>query len=104
MALGQKTGGRKKGSRNKALVAREAAIAESGQTPLGFMLSTMRDGTIALDVRLEMAKAAAPYCHPRLSPVACEPPPPEPSVYKLSELDTEELQALKSLLDKASCN
>lgn len=48
---------------------REAAIAASGLTPLEYMLSTMRDETKPLALRLDMAKAAAPYVHPRLSSV-----------------------------------
>lgn len=62
--------GRKKGARNKASAAREAAIAASGLTPLQYMLALMRDETQPVAVRLEMAKAAAPYVHPRLAAVA----------------------------------
>jgi hypothetical protein len=61
--------GRKKGIPNRASVAREAAIAASGLTPLDYMLSTMRDETKPVALRLDMAKAAAPYVHPRLSSV-----------------------------------
>ncbi len=35
--------GRKRGVPNRALAAREAAIAASGLTPLEYMLTTMRD-------------------------------------------------------------
>ena len=62
--------GRKKGAHNKASAAREAAIAASGLTPLQHMLVIMRDETQPEAVRLEMAKAAAPYVHPRLAAVA----------------------------------
>lgn len=41
----------------------------SGLTPLEYMLTTMRDETKLLALRLDMAKAAAPYVHPRLSAV-----------------------------------
>jgi hypothetical protein len=61
--------GRKKGIPNRASVAREAAIAASGLTPLEYMLSTMRDEGKPLELRLDMAKAAAPYVHPRLASV-----------------------------------
>lgn len=72
-----KTGGRQKGVRNRASVEREKAVAESGVTPLDFMLSIMR-GTppagsgpaeqIAFSaMRFEAAKAAAPYVHPKLA-------------------------------------
>lgn len=69
MAAGRKTGGRKPGSKNKATKAREKAIASSGLTPLDFMLKVMRNGKQPADVRLEAAKAAAPYVHPKLSAV-----------------------------------
>ena len=61
--------GRKKGVPNRASVAREAAVAASGLTPLEYMLRTMRDASKPLALRLDMAKAAAPYVHPRLASV-----------------------------------
>ena len=61
--------GRKKGVPYRASAAREAAIAASGLTPLDYMLSTMRDETKPIALRLDMAKAAAPYVHPRLASV-----------------------------------
>jgi hypothetical protein len=61
--------GRKKGIPNRASAAREAAISASGLTPLEYMLNTMRDETKPVAVRLDMAKAAAPYVHPRLASV-----------------------------------
>lgn len=69
MALGAKTGGRQKGTPNRANAERQQAIAESGLTPLEFLLSLMRDDTKALDVRADAAKAAAPYVHPKLASV-----------------------------------
>lgn len=69
MALGQKTGGRAKGTPNKASVAKAEAVAASGLTPLDYMLSIMRDEAKMPDVRLDAAKAAAPYVHPKLAAV-----------------------------------
>ena len=69
MAAGVKTGGRQKGTPNKATAAKEAAIASSGLTPLDYMLSVLRDELMESDVRLEAAKAAAPYVHPKRAPV-----------------------------------
>lgn len=88
MARGEKTGGRKRGSGNKALAAKARAIAESGLTPLDFMMKIMRSEVppelkeriekeeLSVDLiaavaawnsqRFEAAKAAAPYVHPRL--------------------------------------
>lgn len=64
-----KTGGRKKGSRNKAPAAKAAAIAASGLTPLDYMLQVMRDPLADPARRDDMAKASAPYCHAKLQPV-----------------------------------
>ncbi len=60
---------RKKGRPNKASAARETAIAASAVVPLNYMLSIMRNETQPTAVRLEMAKAAAPCCHPKLAAV-----------------------------------
>ena len=60
-----KTGGRKKGTQNKASAARERAIAASGLTPLDYLLSILRDETNTPKVRLDAAKRAAPYVHPK---------------------------------------
>lgn len=67
MAKGIKTGGRVKGTPNRATKAREEIIARSRATPLEFLLDVMQDDEKPLDVRLFAAKAAAPYVHPRLS-------------------------------------
>ena len=61
--------GRKPGAINKATAeARERAEA-GGVLPLDFMLSIMRDETAKREERLDMAKAAAPYVHAKLSSV-----------------------------------
>jgi hypothetical protein len=69
MAHGFKTGGRKMGSLNKVTSEMKAAIVASGETPLEYMLRVMRDEAAASTRRDDMAKAAAPYLHPRLSSV-----------------------------------
>lgn len=69
MATGVKTGGRKKGTPNKATAALAAEIAESGETPLGYMLGLMRDPAQVQEVRLDAAKSAAPYVHPKLAAI-----------------------------------
>jgi hypothetical protein len=63
--------GRPPGLRNKKTMEQVAAVQESGITPLEYMLSVMRapTGTVEDAVRLDAAKAAAPYVHPRLSTV-----------------------------------
>lgn len=72
---GERRGGRKKGSRNKAVIEREmrakAALkaAEAGDMPLDVMLGVMRGNRTATPEQIAMAVAAAPYCHPKLSSV-----------------------------------
>lgn len=60
-------GGRPKGVPNKASAKREAEVAASGLTPLQYMLGVMRDEEAEDDRRDDMAKAAAPYVHPKLA-------------------------------------
>jgi hypothetical protein len=70
MAKGKKTGGRKRGTKNKVNRVAELrkAVEASGMTPLEFMLEVMRDETVPLELRCEMAKASAPYLHARRAP------------------------------------
>ena len=63
--------GRPKGSPNKikldvtdAVERVKLALAE-GVTPLEYLLEVMRDESLAIELRLEAAKAAAPFCHRR---------------------------------------
>jgi hypothetical protein len=61
--------GRKVGSATKKTRELADKVIASGLTPLEFMLSVMRDEGAERAERLDMAKAAAPYIHPRLSNV-----------------------------------
>jgi hypothetical protein len=69
----KKTGGRKKGTPNKRTAAlREALLAEfklSGGMPLDVMLTVMRNPALPLQLRLDAAKKALPFCHPKLAPI-----------------------------------
>lgn len=62
-------GGRPRGSPNKATLKRQAEIAASGLTPLDYMIAVMRDPNADEKRRDEMARAAAPYVHPKLATV-----------------------------------
>ncbi|MDD3762404.1 MAG: hypothetical protein PHP86_03825 [Nevskiales bacterium] len=66
MALGRKTGGRQKGAANRKTRDIADRAAEHGLTPLEYLLRVMRDEGQDQSVRLDAAKAAAPYIHPRL--------------------------------------
>jgi hypothetical protein len=79
--MGTRTGkpkGRPKGSANKASVARAEEVEASGLTPLEFMLDAMRDVGQPINIRLDAAKAAAQYVHPKLSAVTLKGDPDSP--------------------------
>lgn len=61
--------GRKPGAITKRTQEATAAILASGQTPLEYMLAVMRDANADKDRRDDMAKAAAPYVHPKLAAI-----------------------------------
>ena len=44
-------------------------LAQEGDTPLEVMLRVMLNTKIDLRIRLDAAKSAAPYLHPRLAPI-----------------------------------
>ena len=67
---GTKTGGRQKGTPNKAkAVPLEVKAADAGLSPLDFLLSIYRDLAMPLPERMDAAKAAAPYVHAKLASV-----------------------------------
>ena len=59
----------RKGSPNKTSAAKEAYWAKQGLMPLEHMLDILRDPDQPKERKDDMAKAAAPYCHPRLATV-----------------------------------
>lgn len=61
--------GRPKGSANKKTQEIIAKAMADGITPLEYMLGVMRDVSADEGRRDEMARAAAPYIHPRLQAV-----------------------------------
>jgi hypothetical protein len=69
--------GRKPGTatRRTREIAERAMI--EGETPLEYMLRVMRDPAVDHERRDEMARAAAPYIHPRLTAVAVKGLPGE---------------------------
>lgn len=98
MTLGRKTGGRQKGTLNRATVERQLRAASGieaamnhGLLPLDVMLARMRDeplpnGQRVTDDQLAAAIAAAPYIHPRLATAPKEPPTIEHKRPSLAEL------------------
>ena len=59
--------GRPKGSRNKIMGKTSAEIIAGGESPLEFLVRTYQDVTNEYPMRLDAAKAAAPYLHPKLA-------------------------------------
>ena len=62
--------GRIKGAKTVRKQAFAEAAADGGMAPLAYLLAIMRDVSQAVAVRLDAAKTAAPYIHPRLNAVA----------------------------------
>ena len=75
MALGVKTGGRKRGSLNKKTILRAQTAENLGLSPLEFLLAVVRDESKEIAVRLDAAKCAAPYVHARLQTTTKRPDP-----------------------------
>ncbi|WP_152045490.1 hypothetical protein [Aureimonas psammosilenae] len=98
MAVGKKTGGRTKGTPNKATAKREREIARGGTTPLEYMLKVMRNPRAEGERRDRMAVAAAPYVHPKLSTMQHSGPNggPIPTV-DLTNMSTDDLDRLEAL-------
>jgi hypothetical protein len=86
MGRGRKTGGRQKGTRNRATEEARVAAVATGILPLDYMLSVMRDPNADHKRRDAMAMAAAVYLHPRLSTIdaTLSPADAEPSPEKTS--------------------
>lgn len=61
--------GRPKGSRNKIAGKELKEIIAGGETPLEFLIRTMQDDEKDYGVRLDAAKAAAPFAHPKLASI-----------------------------------
>jgi hypothetical protein len=61
--------GRKKGGANRLTEEAVAKAEAGGLMPLDYMLATLRDATLDRETRMDAAKAAAPYVHPKRAPV-----------------------------------
>ena len=97
---GERRGGRQRGTPNRATAAKADEIAASGMTPLDYMISVMRDESATRAERMEAAAKAAPYVHPRLSAIEYTGPAEPEEDVDLSELDQEDRDALRKMLEK----
>jgi hypothetical protein len=82
MARGRKTGGRKRGTPNRRTIAQQE-IAASGLLPLEFLCSVYRDAKQSMTRRIEAARCAAPYIHPRISTTEAPPPKPDEVISRI---------------------
>ncbi|RWP68202.1 MAG: hypothetical protein EOR07_07615 [Mesorhizobium sp.] len=90
--------GRKRGAPNKASAARQAKVAASGATPLDYMLKVMRDAKADPGRRDDMAKAAAPYVHPKLASMQHSGPHGGPiQTVDLTKLSGDDLARLEDI-------
>src|SRR3954462_2146036 len=81
MAHGYKTGGRQRGTPNKATAALRALAADlfaEGISPLEFLMSVFRNEENDLALRVDAAAKAAPYVYPRLAAVTLGGDPENP--------------------------
>ena len=64
---GERRGGRKKGTPNKSTALKKAALSAASAdptiSPLNFLLGVMRDSNAPTDLRIRVARAAAPLVH-----------------------------------------
>jgi hypothetical protein len=97
---GERRGGRRKGGRNKKTREQVERAEASGVVPLDYMLAIMRDETAPLDLRCDMAKAAAPFVHPRLTATKISGDPDAP-LFDLTTLTDNELVFLRRVILKA---
>ena len=59
--------GRPKGKLNQFAQETAKQIAETGELPVIFLASVYQDVSLDMKLRIDAARAAAPYAHPRLA-------------------------------------
>ena len=64
--------GRKPGSLNRFNRELLERAMEGGQLPLDYMLEVMRDQSLDTRLRIDAAKAAAPYVHQKLTAISVD--------------------------------
>jgi hypothetical protein len=62
-------GGRKPGSKDKLVAAREEACLRTGQSPIAFLTEVFRNPTEPTSVRVSAAQTLCQYIYPKLSSV-----------------------------------
>ena len=69
--------GRKPGTLNRFNRELLERANEGGQLPLDYMLGVMRDESLDTQLRIDAAKAAAPYVHQKLSVISVDVTTPD---------------------------
>ena len=98
--------GRKPGSVSKLEAEARKKAREGGMMPLDYLLAIMREDKQDPRSRLDAAKAAAPYCHARLSSTELSGPNGSPVAVQatqkieISGMSDEELDILERALRK----
>ena len=100
---GERRGGGQRGTPNKATVVKtaalKAAVVGPAITPLQFLLGVMRDPTSPTDLRIQVARAAAPPVHGKLG--TASPGDPLGRVGAVASegftIDIEEAKALREI-------
>lgn len=65
----RKGAGKPKGAVSKFNAEARAQAAAGGIMPLDYLLGLLRDEGTPKETRIDVAKAAAPYCHARLAAI-----------------------------------
>jgi len=100
---GERRGGRQRGTPNKATVAKTAALkaasADPAIMPLQFLLGVMRDPKAPTDLRIKVARAAAPLVHRKLGTASSGGPLGRVGVVGCEgfSIDIEEANALRNI-------
>ena len=71
--------GRKPGTINRFSKDLLDKAAQSGQLPVDYLLEVMRDQSLDTRLRIDAAKAAAPYVHQKLSAISVDLTTPDVS-------------------------
>jgi hypothetical protein len=86
-------GGRKPGTKDKLVAAREAAVLKSGLSPLDYLVGVYRDESEPTATRVDAARTVCQYVYPRLQSVDVNGREGQPlivQVLRFSDLAVEE--------------
>lgn len=81
--------GRGRPSGSKSRRTREIAekLAQGGITPLEYMISVMANSRLEHGMRLDAAKSAAPYMHPRLNAITVSGDPDGAAIEQVTRIE-----------------